>query len=89
METQHIIQQYGSWSREQTQMEETRKLGHSMRAPWEGGGGKGRRYGRKVVDRRALDRLYELHNDRSWTDVKTTDYILGGNGRVKYLSLIF
>lgn len=57
METQHVIRWYASWSREQIRMEEPQNIGHSMRAPWEGGGGKGRRYGRKAVDRSALDKF--------------------------------
>lgn len=89
METQHAIQQYGSWSREQIQMEEPWKLRHSMRSPWEGGGGKGKRCGRKVVERHALNRLHELCGDRSCSDVKATYHILDGNGRVKHLPLIY
>ena len=71
METQHVIQQYGSWSREQIQMEGLWKLRHSLRVEW-GGSGPGRNSGRKVVGRSALHRLYELRNNRSWTDVKAT-----------------
>ena len=71
MVTRHVIQQYGSCSREQIQMEGLWKLRHSLRLQW-GGSGKGRSSGRKVVGRSALDRLYELHNNRLWTDVKAT-----------------